>query len=481
MNELTDDLASLKDQPITIYALPAEVLAQEGLLGTMVFDGIETSSLDAAPNDLSLVDDSEWNPSTWMIALEPDEIKGWPTLEQAGEDTWLKISFKLAIDDKEGKSGAYLYPLEGPNGPRPKLCLLSVERLTNRRAVSRLDGFARLKGIKAASRRAIETIFRDALASLQKPAVVVYDVGQANFNAVVDISGCPAQPPVPVLFFDCGAPHGRHYGTLPTPIIDPFPNAAAGSPVVLSHWDMDHWAGAATGQPLYGSQGIKLNWSPAAMDRLWIVPNQGRRATGQKIRSTAWRLALALHRAGKLIVWPTLLNRISLPHGSSIVKCVPAPGVRGKNNNSGLALIVRTHTQQRPEALTILPGDADYASLAINYPQLYQPGMSFTGLVASHHGADLVGAPPQAMASWSRLAVSHGRCYGHPTPASLAAHKAAGWKFQYETHVRRQRRLANGMQQVSGSVVLGTIWLASHAPRGLCQGCRAATNACPIQ
>lgn len=481
MDKPTDDIALLKDKPIVLYALPEEAVTPDGPRRALVFDGIEAGSLAAAPADLGRAAEGGWEPSTWLIALEPDEMKRWPVLDEVDEETWLTICFVLTMDDSEGESGAYLYPPSGGNGPRYTLRLRSVERLNDRRALRRLDGFARLKGIPQASRQTITAIFSDALAPVREPAVVAYDVGQANWNAVVDVGNCPDRPPVPVLFFDCGAPSGWNYHTRPTSVIDPFANASLAAPVVLSHWDMDHWAGAAPDQPLYGGRGIVLRWSPTALDRIWIVPNQGRNSTGQKIRSTAWRLALALHKTNKLVVWPTLLNRISLPQGSCIVKCVPAPRVRGKNNNSGLAMIVQTHSSRRPDALTILPGDADYASLAINYPELYQPGMSFTGLIASHHGADLVGSPPQALVGWSRLAVSHGRCHGHPTPGALAAHKAAGWGYQYETHVRHQRLLSNGTQQEGGSVVLGATMLASAAARGRCRTCPAASNACPIQ
>lgn len=479
MDKPVKDFDSTKNHSITIYALLEEV-AQQGPGRTLVFDGIEASSLRKAPPDLGRAAETQWEPNTWMIAVEPNQMKRWPALDQADEETWMAIRFTHVTDGGESDGGAYLYPPAGPDGQRHTLQLLSVQPLGDSRALRRLNSFARLKGIPAAKKQTISQIFSDALARAREPAVVVYDVGQANWNAVVEVGDCQARPPVPVLFFDCGVPFGRNYSTLPSPIIDPFANAGPQVPVILSHWDMDHWTGAASGQPLYGTRGIVINWSPTALDRTWIVPNQGRHATGQKITPTAWRLALALHRLGKLVVWPTLLNRINLPQGGRIVKCVPAPLVGGKNNNSGLAMIVKTASTRRPDALTILPSDADYASLAINYPELYDPGMCFTGLVASHHGADLVGPPPRALADWSKLAVSHGRRYGHPTAASLAAHAAAGWSFQYETHVRRHRTLPSGASQDSGSVVLGTSWLVSHV-HVRCRNCPLAVDACPIQ
>jgi len=470
---------SLKKQSITLYALLEEI-QQDGPGRIVVLDGIEADSLRTAPPDLGRAAQTQWVPSTWMIALEPSQMKRWPALEQAGEETWMAIRFSLDKGGSENDDGAYLYPPPSSDGPANTLKLLSVDLLADPRALRRLNSFARLRGIPAAKKQTISALLQEALARAREPAVVVYDVGQANWNALVDVGDCLVQPPAPVLFFDCGVPFGRNYATLPSPIIDPFANVGAEVPVVLSHWDMDHWAGAAAGQPLYGTRGIVINWSPTALARTWIVPNQGRHATGQKIRPTAWRLAIALHRLGKLIVWPTLLNRIDFLNGSSVVKCVPAPRVVGKNNNSGLAMIVKTASRRRPDALTILPGDADYASMAMHYPELYEPGMRFTGLVASHHGANLVGAPPQALTEWSKLAVSHGSCYGHPTTASLAAHTAAGWTFQYETHLRRHRTLPAGTSQDCGSVVLGTSWLVSDVHKR-CRICPLVTAACPIQ
>jgi hypothetical protein len=479
MNHPAKDIKSTKNHPITLYALLQEG-AREDPGRTLVFDGIAASSLGAAPSDLGIAAANQWEPNTWMIAVEPNQMKRWPALGQATEETWMAISFTLVTDGDESDGGAYLYTPANQNGQRDTLQLLSVQPLLDSPALRKLNGFARLKGIPAANKQTISQIVGEALANASEKAVVVYDVGQANWNAVVEVGNCRGRPPMPVLFFDCGMPLGRNYSTLPSPIIAPFANASPHAPVILSHWDMDHWSGAASGQPLYGTRGIAINWSPTALDRNWIVPNQGRHATGQKIRPTAWRLALALHRRGKLIIWPTLLNRVNLPKGDSIVKCVPALNVSGKNNNSGLAMIVKTASKRRPDALTILPSDADYASLAINYPELYKPDMCFTGLVASHHGADLVGAPPTALADWSKLAVSHGSRYGHPTSASLAAHSMAGWSYQYETHVRLHRTLPGGASQNSGSVVLGTSWLASDV-HVRCQSCTLMTDACPIQ
>lgn len=480
MNQPIDDLASLKGKQITLYVLPVDGVFEEDSSGTRVFDGIEANSLSASPRDLANAANETWEPNTWLIALESNETKRWPALSQFDEETWLEIRFILQPAGDKGHSEAYLYP-PSPDGSKHILKLISVQGLKNRRALRRLDSFARLKGIPTASKQAITALFDDTLLNVGETAVISYDVGQANWNAIVDVSNCPNHPPTAILFFDCGAPSGWNYQTLPTPAIAPFASASPSVPLVLSHWDMDHWAGAAAGQPLYGSRGIAINFTPAALSRTWIVPNQGRGATGQKIRSTAWRLALALYRAGKLVIWPTLLNRINLQQGYSIVKCVPGPSVRGKNNNSGLAMIVLTSTKKRPRALTILPGDADYSSLAANYPEISHPDMSFTGLIASHHGAKLVGMPPRALVYWSKLAVSHGSCHGHPTPSSLAAHKTAGWQYQYETHIRLHRTLANGIQQDCGSVVLGATWVASHAALGRCRTCAAAADICPIQ
>lgn len=479
MNQPAKDIKSAKNHPITLYALLQEG-AQEGPGLSFVFDGIEASSLGAAPSNLGIAAANQWEPSTWMIEVEANQTKRWPALGQATEETWMAISFTLVTDGGESDGGGYLYMPANQNGQRAPLELLSVQPLLDSPALRKLNSFARLKGIPAANKQTISQIVGEALANASETAVVVYDVGQANWNAVVEVGNCRVRPPMPVLFFDCGMPLGLNYFTLPSPIIDPFANASPKAPVILSHWDIDHWSGAASGQPLYGTRGIMINWSPTALNRMWIVPNQGRNATGQKIGPTAWRLALALHRRRKLVIWPTLLKRVNLPKGDSIIKCEPAQNVRGKNNNSGLAMIVKTASKRRPDALTILPSDADYASLAINYPELYDRDMCFTGLVASHHGADLVGSPPAALADWSKLAVSHGSRYGHPTSASLAAHLTAGWSYRYETHARLHRTLPSGASQNSGSVVLGTSWLASDV-HVRCKSCSLTTDACPIQ
>lgn len=68
-------------------------------------------------------------------------------------------------------------------------------------------------------------------------AVAVYDVGQGNCNAIVD------QNSYPRIFFDYGWAPNFHAKSRPSlPLQLHCLDFCVTAPVVLSHWDMDHWS-----------------------------------------------------------------------------------------------------------------------------------------------------------------------------------------------------------------------------------------------
>lgn len=89
-------------------------------------------------------------------------------------------------------------------------------------------------------------------------SVAVFDVGQGNCNAILDNSGVPA------LYFDYGRPLSMNAHTAPaaTPKFYIGPDV----PIVLSHWDFDHWGAAKRPKP--------MRWLKAAVSATWIAPRQ---------------------------------------------------------------------------------------------------------------------------------------------------------------------------------------------------------------
>lgn len=460
----------------TIYALIDEdYLGQAGQeRRELIFDGIEASSFARAPATFDAAAESGWEPENWMIVLPHDVAWKFNELREANEG-W----YQLLLEETDlAGANAQQYG-EGENRTL-HLRVIAVERITSRNILAKLIRYSTLAKVRTATKRQIQDALEAPMGGRTDLMMVAYDVGQANWNALVDCAGCPDEPPYAILFFDCGVPIGQKIHSAPGTMITPFSAAAKDAPVVLSHWDMDHWAGAALGQPLYGNAGIKINWQPAALARKWIVPNQGKKPTGQRIRPMAWRLALALRRLDKLMIWPSRLQRVTTRNGHTVVRCVPTGTTKHDNNNSGLALIANTPKASGSQAYTLAAGDAEYSSIAVHFPALGN-GMSFVGLIAAHHGGNIQSTPPQAVSDWAKLVFSHGGHYGHPTMTSQKDHRLAGWEYQYETNIRKTRKLAAGQFQTVGTTCLGAGSIAVAASMKGCLTCPSATQSCPVK
>lgn len=462
----------------TLYALIDEnSLSSEGE-APLVLDGVESASFALAPKTL-FADEAGWEPETWMISLDWSAalaFLGEAARARFDESPWYAVTFEL---NATSDSNASLYPLQMlPEGPLERVSVTALAPLEDMRILNKLSRFARLHGAPRASKAQIKALFDNAVANIQEPMVVVYDVGQANWNALVDAGNCPNSPPKVHLFFDFGVPSGFNTATLPTPRLDPLSSPTAGSPapVILSHWDLDHWAGAAGHQPLFGGPakskcGITINWDPrAVVDRTWLVPNQGRKASGQRVSPTAWRLALALHRNGNLMIWPHQMDSVQSSRGDWIVKCVPQPGVRRDNNNTGLAFSAMLCNVYGDYALC--PGDAEYSSVFANVTT----HMDVFHLVASHHGGNLVHPayiPIAYEPRMSLMAVSHGAKYRHPAPQAMREHAHRHWGTPCETHTRRT--LAG---HTSGTV--GLPYWRRPVNQATCQACAHRIDTCPV-
>lgn len=457
----------------TLYALIDENAWDTGDERTLVLDGVEAGSFSRAGRTL-FANEALWEPETWLIAL--DSPVTFPALANVtahafGEGVWYRVTFqRTALADANGA----LYPLQAsPDTPRERVKVTQVEVLNDIRIRNKLERFARLQGGPRATKAEVKALLDAAGADIAEPMLVVYDVGQGNCNALVDAGACPGSPPKVHLFFDFGVPTGWKYSTLPTPALDPLscPPATLPPPVVLSHWDMDHWAAAVGGGPHYGRTGAVIHWdSRAIADRKWLVPSRGRGGLGQRLTPTAWRLALALHRHGNLMIWPTLMNSVRSAAGHWIIKCVPQPGVKWNNNNTGLALSALLCSRYGDHALC--PGDAEYSSILTNASQ----PMEIFHLVASHHGANLIHAhaiPDAYYSGMSTLAFSHGAQYGHPKAGAISDHLSHGWNIQHETH---NRRALAGFTH--GTV--GLSYWQRKVTHKMCSGCASRIATCPV-
>ena len=237
--------------------------------------------------------------------------------------------------------------------------------------------------------------------------LVAYDVGQGAANALVD-TGETA-----LLFFDLGQGVYANKGTSPKPLRFCWRGSP---PVVLSHWDADHWAGGAS--------------DPAASARTWVAPRQ-------KIGAThALFVAHILRLGGTVSIWGASPATISVLTASGQTLTFARCTGSGRNF-SGIALLAEDPATSGSWLLT---GDAGYTYIPI-------PLGTPTAITVPHHGADMgpTGAPPPKGSGYRRLIYSfgHGNRHGltkvrHPTQAAVMAHAAwnhGAWAVPTPGHV----------------------------------------------
>lgn len=217
--------------------------------------------------------------------------------------------------------------------------------------------------------------------------VACYHVGQGGCSALCDARAFP------LVYFDLGGGITANAKTYPAGFQVCHTD---NQPIVLSHWDMDHWSTA--------------DRDPRALDHPWIVPRQ-------KLGKTHLGLAAKLHARGHLFIWPRGASSISAG-AIEVVQC------GGKSrNNSGLAATASLPDDHR----VLLPGDASYK---------FVHGLQshYEGLIASHHGAHGTGAPPSAN-SPRQIAYSFGvrNTFSHPRKTALKRHSSAGWTQRLDT------------------------------------------------
>ncbi len=215
--------------------------------------------------------------------------------------------------------------------------------------------------------------------------VIVYDVGQGNCNGLR--SSC-----IVSLYFDFGGGTQANLTTYPTNLAFCFTQQP---PVILSHWDWDHWASGARHQNATYSK--------------WIVPRQ-------RLGATHAQFASRLLSKGNLLIWPDALPHLSFAFGK-VQKCNGSG-----RNDSGLAVLVDTQLGTRS---ALLPGDARYSVIPDNGDG------NLDCLVMTHHGGkaheSFVPAPANPTTSKLICSVGNGNHWQHPLGPTMTNHASAGW------------------------------------------------------
>jgi hypothetical protein len=242
-------------------------------------------------------------------------------------------------------------------------------------------------------------------------ALAVYDVGQGSAAALTD------ERFIPRLYFDLGCGVYRNVKTCPPALSYCFTERP---PIVLSHWDADHWAGAYWQDPRGSLPALGMNW---------IAPHQ---------YVSPIHLAFAndiLNAGGKMLICNPSAGNVSTytitgGHTLALVRCNGSD-----RNDSGFATCITEHSH--PDRKWLLTGDAAYDYILPHLPGGEQ--QPFQAVIVPHHGAELshqrtVPRPLSADPKYQRLVFSfgpnnaHGRAStSHPKQVTVDAHEKAGW------------------------------------------------------
>ena len=254
----------------------------------------------------------------------------------------------------------------------------------------------------------------DLLPRIAPEACIVVDVGQGNCNATVANGGGID------LYFDFWGGVRANASTYPTKLRSFCPTGDP--PVVLSHWDWDHWSSAQR--------------FAASKSMTWVVPRQTLGAVHRKF----------LSQLESVLVWPTGVP--SVTSGPFMIEKCTGSG----RNHSGLAVTI-TNGKER----MLLTGDARYTSIPTALKRAY------TAVVVPHHGGRLSSkrVPSSNGRPHARLAYSYGpkNTFKHAHPTTETAHAP----FWGTSDLRTENR---------GSKGLGHIWLYWDSKTSKTLGCR---------
>lgn len=286
-----------------------------------------------------------------------------------------------------------------------------------------LERFSSLEDLPDASEDELE----DAMASVSSGAgVAVYDVGQGNCNAICDASSAA------ILYYDFGHPLPSHAASAPNP--RPLYCFSHDPPMVLSHWDFDHWGAAKLPKP--------TRWLLPALGQTWIAPRQ-------YLGPMHLSFAAAILAHGTLRVWGAAPASIYFKNGH-VHRCTgPNQLMPRHRNDTGLALVAHESSSDPWGAATcLLTGDADFQFIPL--PSGYHPG----GMVVPHHGGGISGKSvprPSHHSQWLGLSVGSPNHYGHPTAAAMRAYRSRGWGPTKDTSARPSR-CAKTLLAIGGAI-----------------------------
>ncbi|MCC8951695.1 hypothetical protein H8A97_43430 [Bradyrhizobium sp. Arg62] len=303
-----------------------------------------------------------------------------------------------------------------------------------------LDDLDPLSGIDDASKEEIEHAL--ALASVVEE-IAVYDVGQGGTNGLV--TGREV-----VCYFDFGGGVASNTATFPNNLLR-FCQCNM-PPIILSHWDHDHWSSEGRDTRVHA--------------QTWIVPRQTSHGSKRAPHHSA--LIRAIQAKGTILIWPSNLYskrigqlEVSLCRGSS-------------KNASRLALTVFPPAELSAMPV-LLPADAGYDDLR----NCLGSG-AYDAIVCPHHGghsnSPKIPSPP--LGQHQRLIYSYGpnNTYHHPLSVTYTDHDKARWLDKRVTAPPASYIVRNTADRVVPPDLghVGFDWTTSTSLTGL--GCASGSN-----
>ncbi|WP_202401835.1 hypothetical protein [Pseudomonas oryzihabitans] len=326
---------------------------------------------------------------------------------QALENAWFK--FEVSLTHRIGFTPALIYPGLFAT-PIPAFVQGMMPTPVHAKALAEIFSLQHFPKI---SKVGLKATFKGISADM----LAVYDVGQGNANALLRSRSNVSCLPLPALYFDLGAGVYRNKHTTPTHLQFCF---SLNPPILLSHWDADHWAGAyatRVGNPPIHS----------ALLRTWIAPLQ----TVGPLHVVFANEIIA--QGGSLFIYnpaPGTVDRISLPMGTELRLAL---GTGSGRNDTGIAATIE-RKNLNPSRTWLLTGDCNYMYI--------EPLLAPTNpiaVVVPHHGANLKGGaaapnPFRGANGYCRLIYSFGpdNAHGatgvrHPTLNAATLNIGSGW------------------------------------------------------
>ena len=326
---------------------------------------------------------------------------------QALEGAWFR--FEVSESNLQGFTPALIYP----GLFAPPISAFVQGMMPTPVHANALAGIFSLQHFPKISGASLQATLNGTIAD----ALAVYDVGQGNANALLKSNSSASCHPLPSLYFDLGAGVYRNKHTTPTPLLFCF---TLHPPILLSHWDADHWAGAY-------ATGVSIPPTYPALLRTWIAPLQ-----------TVGPLHIAfandiIAQGGSLFIYnppPGTVETVAL---SKKTELRLAFGTGSGRNDTGIVVAVENRNLN-PGRTWLLTGDCNYT----NIEPLVVPTNPIA-VVVPHHGANFNGGvaapnPFRGVDGYCRLLYSFGpdNAHGatgvrHPTLNSATLNIGAGW------------------------------------------------------